>query len=65
MPSITFEMEAVDLQTKRTASGADFTQINAKGYIPALVLDNGKIVADGPKDAVIDALRKGRIGAAL
>lgn len=30
-----------------------------------LVLDNGKIVADGPKDAVIDALRKGRIGSAL
>ncbi|MCO7566084.1 type I secretion system permease/ATPase [Pseudomonas sp. S 311-6] len=30
-----------------------------------LVLDNGKIVADGPKDAVIDALRKGRIGTAL
>ena len=30
-----------------------------------LVLDNGKIVADGPKDAVIDALRKGRIGAEL
>ncbi|KJK20162.1 type I secretion system permease/ATPase [Pseudomonas sp. BIGb0427] len=30
-----------------------------------LVLDNGKIVADGPKEAVIDALRKGRVGAAL
>lgn len=30
-----------------------------------VVLDNGKVVADGPKDAVIDALRKGRIGAAL
>ncbi|MGE7989818.1 type I secretion system permease/ATPase [Pseudomonas sp. NPDC089554] len=30
-----------------------------------VVLDNGKIVADGPKDAVVDALRKGRIGAAL
>lgn len=30
-----------------------------------LVLDNGKVVADGPKDAVIDALRKGRIGSAL
>ncbi|QCI15547.1 type I secretion system permease/ATPase [Pseudomonas putida] len=30
-----------------------------------LVLDNGKIVADGPKDAVVDALRKGRVGAAL
>lgn len=30
-----------------------------------LVLDNGKIVADGPKDSVIDALRKGRIGSAF
>lgn len=30
-----------------------------------VVLDNGKVVADGPKDAVIDALRKGRIGAAV
>ncbi|ORC56287.1 type I secretion system permease/ATPase [Pseudomonas floridensis] len=27
-----------------------------------LVLDNGKLVADGPKDAVLDALRKGRNG---
>ena len=29
-----------------------------------LVLDNGRIVADGPKEAVIDALRKGRVGSA-
>ncbi|AYC33617.1 type I secretion system permease/ATPase [Pseudomonas cavernae] len=29
-----------------------------------LVLDNGHIVADGPKDSVIEALRKGRIGPA-
>ncbi|MDO7926725.1 type I secretion system permease/ATPase [Pseudomonas sp. KFB-139] len=27
-----------------------------------LVLDNGKLVADGPKTAVIDALRKGQVG---
>ncbi|MNF36679.1 Toxin RTX-I translocation ATP-binding protein [compost metagenome] len=27
-----------------------------------VVLDNGHIVADGPKEAVIDALRKGRVG---
>jgi ATP-binding cassette subfamily C protein LapB len=26
------------------------------------VLDNGHVVADGPKDAVIEALRKGRVG---
>ncbi|WP_409077865.1 type I secretion system permease/ATPase [Pseudomonas tussilaginis] len=30
-----------------------------------LVLDNGKVVADGPKEAVIDALRKGRVGTAI
>jgi len=29
-----------------------------------VVLDNGHIVADGPKDAVIEALRKGRVGPA-
>jgi ATP-binding cassette subfamily C protein LapB len=28
------------------------------------VLDNGRIVADGPKESVIDALRKGRVGSA-
>ncbi len=27
-----------------------------------IVLDNGKVVADGPKERVIDALRKGRVG---
>ncbi|MNZ86032.1 putative multidrug export ATP-binding/permease protein [compost metagenome] len=27
-----------------------------------IVLDGGKIVADGPKEAVIEALRKGRVG---
>ncbi len=29
-----------------------------------VVLDNGHIVADGPKEAVIEALRKGRVGPA-
>ncbi len=29
-----------------------------------IVLDGGKIVADGPKEAVIEALRKGRVGPA-
>ena len=30
-----------------------------------VVLDNGKVVADGPKEQVIEALRKGRVGQAL
>ncbi|MCF7204058.1 type I secretion system permease/ATPase [Pseudomonas oligotrophica] len=29
-----------------------------------VVLDNGRVVADGPKDAVVEALRKGHIGQA-
>ena len=35
-----FETEAVDIRTKRTASGEDFRTINPKGYVPALVLDD-------------------------
>jgi ATP-binding cassette subfamily C protein LapB len=30
-----------------------------------VVLDNGKVVADGPKAAVIEALRKGRVGSGV
>ena len=29
-----------------------------------LVVDNGKVVADGPRDSVIQALQQGKIGAA-
>ncbi|SAK75214.1 glutathione S-transferase domain-containing protein [Caballeronia catudaia] len=43
-----YEIEAVDLKTKRTASGADFTAINAKGYVPALLLDGGELLTEGP-----------------
>jgi glutathione S-transferase len=35
----TFELERVDLRTHRTASGADYYEINPKGYVPALQLD--------------------------
>lgn len=43
-----FEIEAVDLKTKRTASGADFAAITEKGYVPALQLDNGEVLTEGP-----------------
>ncbi len=43
-----FELEAVDLRTKRTASGADFAAINLKGYVPALRLDDGEVLTEGP-----------------
>jgi glutathione S-transferase len=43
-----FDKESVDLGTKKTASGADFTAINAKGYVPALKLDSGELLTEGP-----------------
>ncbi len=41
-----FELERVDLKTKLTETGADFTAINTKGYVPALVIDSGDIVTE-------------------
>lgn len=43
-----YETEAVDLKTKTTASGADFLASNPKGYVPALLLDNGELLTEGP-----------------
>ena len=43
-----FTLEAVDLKTKKTGSGADFTAINPKGYVPALQLDDGEVLTEGP-----------------
>ena len=40
-------LEAVDLKTKRTDSGADFTALNPKGYVPALQLDDGEVLTEG------------------
>ncbi len=45
---ITLELETVDLAKKLTASGADFAVINPKGYVPALQLDDGKLLTEGP-----------------
>ena len=42
-----FELESVDLKNKKTASGADFTSINPKGYVPALQLEDGEVLTEG------------------
>ena len=42
-----FEIERVDTASHKTETGADFAQINPKGYVPALRLDDGQILTEG------------------
>jgi glutathione S-transferase len=44
----TYEVEKVDLASKKTEAGADFFTVNPKGYVPALVLDSGEVLTEGP-----------------
>lgn len=41
-------IEKVDGKTKKTASGKDFLASNPKGYVPALELDDGQVLTEGP-----------------
>lgn len=43
-----FDLVKVDLKTHKLASGGDYTQVNAKGYVPALETDAGQVLTEGP-----------------
>ena len=43
---IKFEAVEVDHKTRKTPDGEDLNAINSKGYVPALRLDNGKILTE-------------------
>ena len=44
---LSYETESVDLKSHKTQKGDDFYKINSKGYVPALVLDNGQVLTEG------------------
>jgi glutathione S-transferase len=41
-----FDIEKVDLATKKTESGEDYLAVNPKGYVPALKLDDGTVLTE-------------------
>ena len=45
---IALDYEKVDLRTHETEHSVDFYTINPKGYVPALLLDDGVLLSEGP-----------------
>jgi glutathione S-transferase len=41
-----FELVKVDRHTRKAADGLDFNEVNPKGYVPALTLDNGQVLTE-------------------
>ena len=43
-----YTLEKIDFATKKTSAGIDYFTINSKGTVPALQLDDGKVLTEGP-----------------
>ena len=61
---IPLELEKVDLASHKTEGGQDFLGINPKGYVPALRLDDGSVLTEGPAIVQYLADRKPATGLA-
>ena len=58
-----FDLEKVDLATKKTHDGGDYLKINPKGQVPALKLDDGAVLTEGP--AIVQYLADQKPGSGL
>lgn len=45
---LAFELERVDLKTKKYGKDKDYLKINPKGYIPTLQFEDGSVLTEGP-----------------
>jgi len=43
-----YDLEKVDLRAKKLENGDDYLKVNPKGQVPALALDGGELVTEGP-----------------
>jgi glutathione S-transferase len=43
-----YTLVKVDSKTKKTETGADYLAVNSKGAVPALQLDDGRVLTEGP-----------------
>jgi glutathione S-transferase len=43
-----YDLVKVDLRAKKLENGDDFLQVNPKGQVPALALDSGELITEGP-----------------
>ena len=60
---IPLELEKVDTKTKQTEHGSDYLAINPKGYVPALRLDDGALLTEGP--AIVQYLADQKPGSGI
>lgn len=44
---IDFSLVKVDLAAKKTEDGGDYLEVNAKGQVPALLMDDGSLLTEG------------------
>ncbi len=45
---LNLELKKVNTKDKTVEGGGDYWQVNPRGYVPALVLDNGETLTEGP-----------------